>query len=176
MIKINDNYHLAPTLASDRETFVKYLNDPEIYRNTLRVPKPYTLADADHFVELCAEKKEKFGREMEFRIRLSATGESIGGISLHGMYGADSHRDEIGYALYAPYRNKGIMTAALKTFCAYVFENHPLTRLEATIFNFNNVSAKLLERVGFNLEGKMKNYYVKDGNYIDALLYAYLKK
>src|ERR1700745_1594756 len=87
MIEINDYFHLSPTKESDKASFVKFLNDKGVYDGTLRIPRPYTMADADFFVKMCEEKRQKFGKEMEFRIRLNETGEAIGGISLHGFNG-----------------------------------------------------------------------------------------
>jgi [ribosomal protein S5]-alanine N-acetyltransferase len=174
-VKINDDYHLSPTTEADKESFIRYLNDPEVFRNTLRVPSPYTMSDAESFVNHCREKREKFGRDMEFRIRITKTGEAIGGISLHGIYGPGSHRDEIGYFIGRPFWGKGIMTQTVKTFCNWVFENHPVIRLEAPIYPFNIASQRVVEKAGFVKEGVLKKMYEKNGEYIDGVMYALLK-
>lgn len=175
-IKINDNFHLTPAREADKADFVKYLNDPEIYKYTLSIPYPYTEKDADLFIEYCNEKTARFGREMEWRIHDSKSGEAIGGIGLHGKYGKDSHRDEIGYWVARHLWGKGIMTAALKALTQFVFENYNLDRIEAPIYSFNIGSQRAAEKAGFQKEGVLRKAYKKDGKYFDGVLYSLIKE
>ena len=49
-----------------------------------------------------------------------------------------------------------------------------LRRLEAAVFSSNPASARVLEKAGFTLEGRLRAAVVKDGVILDALVYALL--
>jgi RimJ/RimL family protein N-acetyltransferase len=169
-----DHYLSAVALAGDIDSYLRLMNDDDIYRNTLMIPKPYHVSDAEAFLKLAADKQNKFGHATEFRIR-EKNGNLCGGISLLGKYGSTSHKDEIGYWLGKPYRRKGLMTRALKLFTEHVMSQYGLVRLEATIFDYNTASQDLVEKCGYKYEGTLKKAYFKDGKYIDAKLFAFVK-
>ena len=50
-----------------------------------------------------------------------------------------------------------------------------LSRIYATLFPSNKSSSRVLEKAGYALEGTLKNYHVKDGKLIDAIMYARVK-
>jgi [ribosomal protein S5]-alanine N-acetyltransferase len=174
-IYISNDYYLSnePTVA-DIDDLVLHLNDEGIYNGTLRLPFPYTHLDAEAYLVNYENRKKVFGRPMNWQIR-TTTGKLIGGISLHGQYGKDSHKDEIGYWLGKAFWNKGIMTNALPAFAKYIAIHYGIIRLEATIFDYNEASIRVVEKCGFNYEGTLKKAYFKDGKYIDGKLYALVK-
>ncbi len=47
-----------------------------------------------------------------------------------------------------------------------------LHRIQAVIFQPNDISKKVLERVGFTYEGKMRERYLKDGRRYDGLMFS----
>ncbi|MEW6467879.1 MAG: GNAT family protein [Bacteroidota bacterium] len=170
-IQISKDLSLSPHTKDDISGWLTYLNDRALYRGTLMIPYPYRKADALAFLRLNQGLKARHGREMNFAIR-DSQGRMIGGIGFQGKYGKGSHKDEIGYWLGRPYRGRGIMTAVLKRFCSFAFEERKLSRIEATIFPFNIASMRLVERCGFRLEGRLRKAYLKNGRYIDGMLYA----
>ena len=46
-IVINKDIYLTKSSRADKPFLVEFLNDEELYNQTLRVPKPYTESDAD---------------------------------------------------------------------------------------------------------------------------------
>jgi RimJ/RimL family protein N-acetyltransferase len=50
-----------------------------------------------------------------------------------------------------------------------------LAKITAHVFAFNTASARVLEKCGFVQEGHLRNHHQKDGNLIDARLYALLR-
>jgi ribosomal-protein-alanine N-acetyltransferase len=174
IIQVNDEYYLSEPLISDVDSYVKLLNDKEIYKNTWKIPFPYLQSNAEWFINYTAGMSGKYGHEMEFAIRNQYQG-LIGGIGLHGAYGKDSHKDEVGYWISAEYRNMGIMSQVLKRFSSFVTENYGLVRLEARVFEHNQASAKVLEKCGYVREGLLKKNVLKDGKYFDIIMYAFVK-
>ncbi len=45
-------------------------------------------------------------------------------------------------------------------------------RLHANVFEWNRASARVMEKCGFKLEGRLRKSATKDGQTIDELLYA----
>ena len=51
-----------------------------------------------------------------------------------------------------------------------------LHRLEAAVFGWNLASARVLEKAGYSLEGRLRRSVIKDGRIADSLLYARLRE
>ena len=173
-IVIDDDIYLSPPTDTDKWAFVKYLNDEDIYKFTLRVPYPYTELDAETFLNKCREQRKQYGRNIYWMIRRNG-GEAVGGISFLMTHHIDSHKQEVGYWLGREYWSHGIMTKVLKKFVDHGFSYLGLTRIEAGIFNHNTASQRVLEKSGFTFEGEAKKYYEKKGKHIDAKLFAVVK-
>jgi ribosomal-protein-alanine N-acetyltransferase len=173
-IVVDDDIYLDQPEKRDKENLISYLTDKEIYNNTLRLPYPYTARDADWWIRFVEENRKRSGLQLNFAIR-SRDKKLLGGISYHAKYGLNSHKDELGYWLARKYWNKGIMSKVVKSFCQYGFDSLHLVRIEATVFEHNPASGRVLEKCGFEFEGTLRKYYLKDGNLIDVRLYAITK-
>ncbi|MCC6460000.1 MAG: GNAT family N-acetyltransferase [Saprospiraceae bacterium] len=173
-IYVNDQIQLTGYRPEDKVNLIRFLNDPVTYRNTLRIPKPYTNIHADEWLSFVREELEKANTPSKWAIR-HASGELIGGIGRFLRYGADSHADEIGYWLGEPYRGQGIMTEAITAFCHWLFTHSPLVRIEATVFEYNTASLRVLEKCNFERECLARKKVMKDGQLLDAYLMARIK-
>lgn len=171
-ITVRDDIHLSPLHESDTPELVCLLNERSIYDNTLRIPFPYTADDAEFFLNLIHETTTRHGHPLHFAIR-DETGRLIGGCGFEGLtYG---HRAEIGYWLGKPFWNRGIMTAAVQVACEYAIQHWQLVRITAHVFDFNQPSARVLEKCGFQLEGILKKHLQKEGQFIDCKLFALVR-
>ena len=172
---INDLLLLSPLLESDKPNLLLYMNDPVLFANTLRVPSPYTQQDADDWVRKATEKNAAFGIDLELAIRHRDAG-VIGSIGCFVKDGLQGHLDEIGYWLAAPYRGQGIMTAVVRRYTDYLFEKRPpLVRIEAKTLPTNPASGRVLEKAGFEREGYLRKISVKNGQYLDSVLFALIR-
>ena len=172
-IPINDELYFSPPEERDIPAYVEYMNDFELFRQTLNVPHPYTEKDAKWFVNYCREQEQKFGHPLNFVIR-AKDGAMRGGAGFLGFntLPATAHRDEIGYWVAAPFRGEGIMSAALPVLLDYGKHVRKLTRFDATVYATNPVSSALLVKNGFTQEGIRSKAFLKNGQFIDALLYG----
>jgi [ribosomal protein S5]-alanine N-acetyltransferase len=102
-------------------------------------------------------------------------GLAVGGIGIR--IGEDVHRytAELGYWLSEDFWGHGITSEAVPAFTNYCFENFPLHRIYAEPYANNPASARVLEKAGFVLEGRLKNNIFKDGQILSSLLYAKTK-
>lgn len=170
-ITINEDISLVPIELSHKEALAHFLNDIDIYNNTLKIPFPYTLQNAQEWIETVLELKNIQGLTTNWAIVKNGFG-LIGGLGLHQLHGPESHKDEIGYWLAKPYWNQGIMTNVLQVFSEYCFDQRELSRIEAGVFSHNKASMRVLEKAGFKKEGYLKKCFIKNGRYIDSILYA----
>ncbi|MDZ7877037.1 MAG: GNAT family N-acetyltransferase [Saprospiraceae bacterium] len=113
-IPINAQIELTEVRKNDTTQLIEYLNDLAIFNNTLMIPYPYTEASADFFLNKCRESEKKHGFVTNYAIRERVTGKLIGGC---GHFVKDTYKDEIGYWIGAPFRNKGVMSAVIQGFC-----------------------------------------------------------
>jgi RimJ/RimL family protein N-acetyltransferase len=64
------------------------------------------------------------------------------------------------------------MSEAVKAATGYGITYHQLTRVFARTFDWNPASARVLEKAGFVLEGRLRRSAMKDGKVVDQLQYA----
>ena len=172
-LDLGNGTRITERLYSDKASVVELLNDREIYRGTLRIPFPYTDDDFESWWERLNERK-KDDQPTAWAIR-DATGRAIGGIGLDPSADSPTHRAEIGYWLGQPYWGRGIMTAAVQAVCRHGFEQLGLGKITAHVFSFNAASIRVVEKCGFQFEGLLKQHFLKDGELIDAKVYALVR-
>jgi [ribosomal protein S5]-alanine N-acetyltransferase len=154
-----------PTL-DDAEAITQHINHPDIARNTLRIPNPYTLDDARDF--LSSKVTASWDSVMDERtcaVARAADGQLIG---LCGIHPQGWDRAEIGYWFGAAFWGNGYGTEAARRLIQYGFEEMGLYRVQATYFSWNIASRRVMEKAGMQYEGMLRGYLVKDGDPIDA--------
>jgi ribosomal-protein-alanine N-acetyltransferase len=68
------------------------------------------------------------------------------------------------------------MTAVVQRLYQYAFEEFGLVKITAHVFSHNPASARVLEKCGFQQEGVLRKHFLKDDRFIDARLFALLKR
>ncbi len=160
-------YKLRSFKNDDALSIPKYANNKNIWLN-LRdgFPHPYTIVDAKNFIS-----NAKVNHPKTF-FAISSEDEVIGSIGI--TIGQDVHirTAQLGYWLAEPFWNRGIITEAIQKIVAYAFENFKIIRISAEPYSSNKASAKVLEKCGFEYEGRLKSRVIKDGKILDQLIYA----
>ncbi len=88
-----------------------------------------------------------------------------------------AHVLEVAYWVGEGSWGKGVATQALRAYVGWLFETFPkVTRLEGMVFEGNVGSVRVLERVGFVLEGTRRKAAVKNGVVMDVLHFGLLKE
>lgn len=173
-IEVNEHVRLTEFSSEDIPTLVELLQEKEIYERTLRIPFPYTEADGREWLAIVERTTRQQGRPVSWAIR-DAGDRLIGGCGFDGFQAGKSHLAEIGYWLAKPLWGQGIMTAVVERACRFAFEEFGLAKITAHVFATNPASARVLEKCGFQQEGYLRKHYLKDGQLIDARLYALLR-
>src|SRR5256886_12460553 len=129
----------------DARTIAALVNDRRIAENTLRIPHPYGLADAQSFITAANASDG----EIVFLIARRG-GDVIGGCGI-ARFGEEP--PEIGYWLGVSYWGQGYATEAARAVIDHAFEDLGLERLEAGARVSNPASRRVLEKCGFQWSG-----------------------
>jgi ribosomal-protein-alanine N-acetyltransferase len=172
-LPLEGGFFVSDIEPGDKAAYLEHLQEKEIYDRTLAIPYPYTEEAADWWIQHVAEETKAQGRSVNWAIRRS-DGYLIGGIGHHELVVGKTHKAEIGYWLAKPYWGRGIMTDAVRRVSDFSFRELQLIRLTAHVFAFNTASARVLEKAGYQLEGRLRLHYKKNGRLGDGLLYAKL--
>ena len=153
--------------VGDAPSLARYANNRNISRNLGDTfPYPYTLSDANDWISLVMQQQP------EANFAIASRDELIGGIGL--TLRDDIHRRsaEIGYWLGEPILGAGHRHGRIAALTDYAFANHDIVRLDAGVFEWNPASMRVLEKVGYVREGRLRKSITKDGRTIDEFLYA----
>lgn len=90
-------------------------------------------------------------------------------------YNCKNNSMELGYSLLPDYRGRNIMYTALCRLIPYLFQHTGLNKIYAQTGDFNKSSIRLLERLGFQQDGCLRQHH-KVGNVLyNDLIYSLLK-
>jgi [ribosomal protein S5]-alanine N-acetyltransferase len=151
----------------DEASLVRHANNHKIWQNVRDAfPSPYTTADAEDWID-------KAGSDDPITsFAIEVDGAAVGGIGVVLQGDIFRRSAEIGYWLGEEYWGRGIVTEAVKVFTEWAFANFDLCRIYAGVFEWNPASARVLEKAGFEFEGRMKKAVTKEGRTGDELIYA----
>ena len=99
----------------------------------------------------------------------------LGGVNIGNVRRGVAQSANIGYWIGKKYSRKGYMYEALRVLIPSLFVDLRLNRVEATILEENIASQKLLKKLGFKKEGKLRNYLKINGNWRDHVIYGLLQ-
>lgn len=160
-------YSLRPFSEKDIPSLAKHANNRKVWEN-LRdgFPHPYTPENAAFWIELTQK------RTLGLSLAICFENECIGGIGI--MLGEDVHSRtaELGYWLGEEFWGRGIVSQAVALYTDFVMKEFKLLRVFAEPFDHNLASGRILEKAGFQFEGRLRKNAVKDGIVRDMLMYA----
>ncbi len=152
----------------------KLAGAPEIADTTLSIPHPYQRSDAERFLTLQTKGAEE-GKELIFALHRQPDGRLVGCASLRDI-DAENLQAELGYWIGVPYWNQGFATEAARALVHYGLEQLGLNRIYAHHMARNRPSGRVLERIGMQCEGVLRQRVRKWGRFEDVVLYAILRQ
>ena len=100
-------------------------------------------------------------------------GAVVGRLSLaRDPHPASRHVADLGLMVAASHRRRGLGTALLQQAVDWA-RACGVRKLELHVFPWNAPAIRLYETFGFEREGLRKSHYLRDGEYVDAILMAY---
>ncbi|MBA3651858.1 MAG: GNAT family N-acetyltransferase [Chthoniobacterales bacterium] len=144
---------LRPMVEGDAAFLLEVLNEPAFIRN-VGDRGVRTVADAAHYLrERITAQYERFGFGM-WLVELNKTGEPVG---ICGLIKRDNLDEvDLGFSFLERFWSRGYaLEAAAAALCA-AWKVAKLSRLVAIVAPHNNASVRLLEKLGFRLENKIR--------------------
>ena len=164
---------LRPLNVGDLDFVFRHFSDPEVNRYLLDEEPVRTREQAQSIIDFYSlPGRKSYNRWVILR---KTDMRAIGTCGYHQWQTAH-HRAEIGYDLERASWKQGIMSEALRAMLQYGFEKMGLNRVEALGDVENDASIRLLERLGFQKEGVLRQYFRRGENYYDHWLLSLLKR
>ena len=158
---------IRPWRHADRDSLVRHADSRDVWLMLRdQFPHPYTRGDAEAWLAYTAKQYPVTN------FAIDVGGEAVGGIGVAPQPDVHRRSAEVGYWLGAAFWNRGIMTAAVRTFTTFAFDTYDLIRIFAGVFSTNPASMRVLEKAGYTREGILKKSVIKDGQILDQVLYA----
>jgi len=101
-------------------------------------------------------------------------GKIVGGIGMHA-WEHETRRAQIGYWISAEYEGKGIVAKSLSGFTGFLFEKIGLNKIEIHFVQANTRSARIAARLGFKIEGIIRQSVIRNGMPEDLVVAGLLK-
>lgn len=149
------------------ESVTALYSSPAVARQTLQMP----FQSADLW-------RKRLDGDNERKVSLVAThqGEVIAQGSVEQFSRLRrSHCGSIGMGVSEKWQGQGIGKQLLITLLEVADNWMLLRRVELTVFSDNKAAIGLYQKLGFETEGVLRNYAIRDGEYTDALTMARLR-
>ena len=138
---------------------------PKALSGTLQLPFPSE--------EMWKKRLEGHGDE-KYALVACVKGEVVGmgGLDLFPKSPRRRHAAHIGLAVHDKWHAQGVGTALMKALIEVSDNWLNLSRLELTVFVDNEPAVKLHKKLGFVIEGTLKKFAFRDGEYADVYTMA----
>ncbi|MBL8512484.1 MAG: GNAT family N-acetyltransferase [Betaproteobacteria bacterium] len=136
-------------------------------------PAPDGIETLDHWLGVVEAAHQSFAAGTLIRLWISPRDDAarvIGSIGYSQIHRGPFCNAVLGYQIDAQCEGQGLMREALEAANAYMFTEQKLHRLAANYRPENVRSGKLLQRMGFTIEGYAKDYLYIDGAWRDHIL------
>lgn len=164
-----DRLLLRPLREADASALFTIFSDPRVTRY-LSHPAWTTQDSASQRLAANIQGMAN-GEFLCLGIERAADAVLIGECSLFNLH-AHCRRAELGYTMGFDAWGHGYMHEALTALLGFGFGQMGLRRLEADIDPRNTASARSLQRLGFSLEGHLRERWIVEGEVSDTHLYG----
>jgi len=155
----------------DSEAIHSFASDPEVSR-FIGWPLMRSLEETTRYVEEMI-KREALGSHIYANVIDKSTNKVVGTSMLFNFNSVANHA-EIGYVFHKDAWGRGFCTETVKLSCDFAFNVLGLHKIHAQIAAPNIGSSRVLEKNGFELEGRLRDYFFVEGQYYDSLMYGKL--
>lgn len=100
--------------------------------------------------------------------------EFVGQLGLHTFPSRPRRRHvgQLGMAVRDDWQGKGVGSALMQAAIDLAANWLQLTRLELEVYTDNQAGIRLYQKFGFEIEGTLRQYAFRDGEYVDAYIMA----
>lgn len=131
-------------------------------------------ARAQRFIEVCRQMEQE-GTGARLAIERAAEGAFIGWCALM-QWNAEHRSATMGYVLHDTAWGQGFATEAAGALLQWAFDTLDLNRVQAQTDTRNAASSRVLEKLGFAREGRLREDCIVDGEVSDSWVYGLLRR
>ncbi|WP_158057666.1 GNAT family N-acetyltransferase [Halorussus halophilus] len=161
-----DTLALRTVEREDEEFVQRAHNDPAV-----RVP--VGLSHPENGTQVESYFEEKVENEACVNFVASVDGTPVGQVVAMDL---DRTRPELSYWLLPEFHGEGYATEAVSLLIEFCFETYDVRGLYAQAYAYNEASWKLLERLGFEREGRLREDRFVRGEHRDTVHYGLLRE
>ena len=137
--------------------------------------KAMTRQEIAQMLEAAGSELKELRRYENYRWFVGFENEVVGSVSLKNISHSMGYA-EIGYGIAESHHRRGIATAAVRLLVDKVFAETALRRLIAFVHDENQASRRVLEKLGFQEEGLLREHYMINGEPKDEIIYGLLRR
>ncbi|KAH9827643.1 N-acetyltransferase [Teratosphaeria destructans] len=189
VLKLGNGIAVRGWRSSDACSSSKHLNNVNVWNNLRnRIPHPYTEEHAQSWINFCQDKANHVksgpwspetgsqGPVVCPFFAITVNNEAVGGIGLEMKDDIYFRTGELGYWLGEEQWGKGIMSKVVPAVVDWCWRTFGiLVRISAEVREDNVASRKLLEKAGFQYEGRRPDLICKNGILAAELMFGALR-
>lgn len=173
MLKQGDLF-LRPVAYEDEKLVTNWYANPELKANH-RQHLPFTQTQALGWVTQVMDTKDSAPFMIVYQSNMGKVA-TIGTCGLFCIHAKDHHA-EIGIEICElEFRHKGVGTQVVKMLMEYGFNELNLHRLYSSVISHNQAGLGLFYKLGFVVEGRLRQHYFSGGRYHAEVLFGMLRE
>jgi len=164
---------LRPLAPEDAPRVRELAGAREVSVLTSNIPHPYEPGMAERWIAIHLGHYTR-GELATWAVTLSGETALCGAVSLH--FDTPHNRAELSYWLGKDFWGQGYAAETAGAAVCYAFERRGLQKVTSSVFADNTRSVRVLEKLGFTLEGRQRRQIYKWETYHDLLRYGLLRE
>lgn len=166
----NEKIELRAFDESDVLFLQNSLNSYEMQYGNCDIRFPLSLKSCDRITNTFCEV-DNDQAEGQFLVIMDKQGNKVGILDVHNV-DAKVGYFEYGITISPEYRRMGYAQKAILLLIGYFFEERRFQKVNVSIYDFNEASILLHEKIGFLYEGRIRRSFFSRGKYHDAIMYG----
>jgi len=172
-ITVDDNIVLRTYTPDDAGELFSVINSNRAHLHPW-LPWVDKTTKQEHSLQFIEQSLHELNMQQSLVLGIFYYNRIIGGIGMHDWH-QPTKRAQAGYWISKDYEGRGIMTRCMTYFTGYLFDRIGLNKVELQFVPANKRSAKMAERLGFKIEGVIRQSTLRNGMPEDLVVAGLLK-
>ncbi len=153
--------------VDDWEDIAAIRNNPSVVYNTLQ---PLYLSR-----DVTREKLENRSADQPYLVAV-VDDKVVGQLGLKVGTGRQAHVASLGMMVHADYQGRGVGTALMEAAIEFAENWLNISRIDLEVYTDNEPALALYRKFGFEIEGTLRQYAFRAGQYVDAYLMSRIRE